>query len=157
MHLLHMTKITVRILSLLTVIFLYGCPAVTPSNSADPSTKTLEGKWFGEDFQPVINSNAKWLMSRKTDGTFHITFARYDAKQKLISKQTEEGTWSYRAYLYATVTTRIDGELVDANSSDYQDLYEIDDFNQSGMKYRHLKSGQLFQSKRVPDDFKLPE
>jgi flagellar basal body rod protein FlgB len=152
-----MTKILVRSLSLLILIFLFGCSTVTPSNSDTPSSKALEGKWFGEAFQPAINAQAKWLMNRRNDGTFQITFAKYDEKQKLISKQTEEGTWSYQAYLYATATTKIDGEAVDVKDESYQDLYEIEDFSEGGMKYRHLKSGQLFQSKRVPNDFKLPE
>ena len=152
-----MTRIFVRSLSLLVSIILFGCSTVTPSNSATPTTQALEGKWFGEAFQPALNTKAKWLMNRRNDGTFHITFAKYDSKQKLISKQTEEGTWSYQAYLYATATTKIDGEVVDVKDESYQDLYEIEDFTDGVMKYRHFKSGQLFQSKRVPNDFKLPE
>ncbi len=146
-----MIKLLTRFLSFLVFALLFGCTSVTPT------AENLVGKWFGEDFQAVAKSKAKWLMNRRNDGTFHITFAIYDDNQKVKKMQTEEGTWSYRGGLYATVTTKIDEKFVDAGDDVYKDSYEIKEFSESGMKYLHLKSGQIFQSKRVADDFKLPE
>jgi hypothetical protein len=115
----------------------------------------LIGHWYGEDYQPVIRDKAKWLMHLRQDGTFTIIFRRY-SDGKVTLEQTEAGRWSYRNGLYATLTQTINGKSVDLEDDTYHDLYLVEQLNDKEMIYKQLKTGVVFRSKKVSNDFKLP-
>ncbi|WP_440224820.1 hypothetical protein ACQQ2N_06170 [Dokdonella sp. MW10] len=107
----------------------------------------LTGCWLGEDFQPVLSQRAKWVMNRRADGTFSITFIPEDGPV-----QREEGTWSQHGKSYTTVTTTIDGRPVDVQDPIFTDTYDTRWLDNDVMESHHKKANMVFKSRKMPCD-----
>jgi hypothetical protein len=129
-----------------------GCSSVPIAPSSE---EQLIGCWYGEDYQPLIQRYAGWLMNRKPDGRFTIEFRTIE-KGVRLPIQMEEGHWTYRAGKYVTLTTRIAGEDVDTSNPQYTDEYEVKSINGSEMVYFHPGVNQTFKSRRVACDYQAP-
>ena len=146
---MHITRAIV-VLSSLVFGLLAGCSSTPPTASSVRSS--LEGCWYGEDYQPVFRARSGWLMNRKADGTFSIEF-RAVGSGPHTAIQTEGGRWGYADGKYTTVTTVIDGKAVEPP---YVDDYELKSISDSQMTYYHAEMNMTFTSRRVACDFKAP-
>jgi hypothetical protein len=129
------------------VPFLLALSAI-PVSAAEPS---IEGNWYGEDYQLVWKATVQELIHRRPDGTFDIEFRRYENCVLKIS-QTEQGTWSVTEKLYHTQTDYINGA-----PAHYEDDYEIQSLDDKTFVYRHVETGQIFTGTRVSQRFVIPE
>ncbi len=133
-------------------LHLAGCAPFGPQlRSNDP----LVGCWYGEDYQPVFQRRAGWLMNRRADGTFTIEFRTVERGVSLPI-QTEEGRWTHDNGQYTTFTTKVAGEEIDKTDPHYTDTYEVRSVNDVEMTYYHPGVKQTFRSKRVDCDYKAP-
>src|SRR5204863_110263 len=124
-------------------IYMAGC-AFPKADLPDP----LVGCWYGEDYQPVFQRKASWLMNRRADGTFIIEFRTIELGLRL-PVQTEEGRWTHKDGKYTTFTTKVAGEEVDTSDLHYTDEYEVRSLNDIEMTYYHPGVKQTFTSKKV--------
>lgn len=127
-------------------------PTTKVNNTAASSASEFVGCWYGEDFQPVFRQSASWLMNRQQDGTFHIDFWSWSSSGSL-KKQTERGRWSLNKNIYTTITTEINGGVLQEN---YIDDYEIRSFDGMEMVYFHSKAKITFKSKKVSCNYSPP-
>ena len=119
-----------------------GC-STTPTTSLEPS-RLLIGCWEGKDYQPVLGQSAKWLMQRRSDGTFDIEF-----RAQGQPPQRETGRWRVEGTTYTTVTLTIDDEPVDVRDPQFTDVYQLKDLSANSMTYFHSKMNMTFQSIKV--------
>jgi hypothetical protein len=126
----------------LSIAIVVGC-STTSVVPLEP-TKILVGCWEGKDFQPVFGASAKWLMQRRTDGTFDIEF-----KAPGKPPQRETGRWSVEGRTYTTITLTIDNEPVDVRDPQFTDVYQLKDLSASSMTYFHPKMNMTFQSIKI--------
>jgi hypothetical protein len=127
------------------LLVLSACASVpNVSVQIDP----LVGCWYGEDFQPVLQRKAAWLMNRRADGSFTIEFATV-GQGKQLRIQVEEGRWSHENDTYTTVTTKVGGESLDTIDPQFTDVYEITLLADGVMSYYHPKMKMAFTSKKV--------
>ena len=127
-------------------------PSTQTGNIAASSGSELVGCWHGEDYQPAMRQSAAWLMNRKQDGTFNVDFWSWSSSGRL-NKQAEAGRWISSREIYTTITTEIDGQVLQES---YVDDYEIRSFDGTDMAYFHVKAGLTFKSKKVSCDFVPP-
>lgn len=144
---LGVTKITMRILQSISIVALAvavvsGC-STTPALNLEPR-KLLIGCWEGKDFQPVLGQSAKWLMHRRSDGTFDIEF-----RTEGQPPQRETGRWSVKDTTYTTITLTIDNEPVDIRDPQFTDVYQLKNLTAESMTYFHPKMNMTFQSVKV--------
>ena len=148
-----------RLEHMLLAFFLSAFGITAECSSSQPGVPKnqdqLAGCWYGEDFQPVFQRRASWLMNRKPDGSFTIEFRSIE-KDVQLPVQTEEGRWSYSAGKYITITTRVADEAVDPSDPKYTDEYQIKMVGDSEMVYFHSRAKQTFRSRRVVCDYKAP-
>ena len=143
------------VLSVALLAQLTGCASPPqPANSTSSAASTSEwiGCWYGEDFQPVMGQSSSWLMNRKSNGTFEIEFWSWAPTGKL-NRQTEAGRWTSTKENYTTVTTAIDGNLLQKS---YADSYEIRSFNGNEVVYFHSQAKLTFKSRKVDCDYVPP-
>jgi hypothetical protein len=126
----------------LVITVISGC-STTPAVSLEP-TKLLIGCWEGKDYQPVLGQSAKWLMQRRSDGTFDIEF-----RAEGQPPQRETGKWSVEGKTYTTITLTIDNEPVNVRDPQFTDVYELKNLSAQSMTYFHPKMNVTFQSIKV--------
>ena len=114
------------------------------------AAQSIAGKWLGlESPQQQVKC---WLNDRHQNGTFEVTFlvaARFG-----LSRQMEEGTWSFADGLYSTITTHINGLKVNSADPQYRDTYRVIKLSEDKFVYSHI-DGRQFPSYRVADSFIL--
>ena len=144
-------KIALRTFIMGLIGLLIGC--ASPTLLRPEIHDRLIGCWYGEEYQPVLQRRAGWLMNRKLNGTFTIEFRTLERGHQLPN-QTEEGYWAYRDGKYITKTTKVAGEAIDTADPQYSDEYDIQSLSENEMTYYHSGVKQTFKSKRVSCDYK---
>jgi hypothetical protein len=134
----------------LLAVALLGC-ASPGQRDANP----LVGRWYGERFQPYLGGDAKWLIDRRSDGTYTVTFRRYQ-DGRVVQEHRERGRWVYMSGLYATWTQFLGESETDPKDEHFQDMYLIEIIANGEVKYKHIRTGLDFRAQRVADDFQLP-
>ena len=115
------------------------------------------GRWYGE--APLTNGGKRqWLTERFEDGTFRIQF-HTDAGEGPTS-QTEAGFWGVSGQIYFTITRGwLRGELffpADPTDAMFYDAYEILEFSAERFRYRNPETGNVFDTRKVGEDFQFP-
>ena len=119
--------------------------------SASAAEPSIEGHWYGENYQPVMKAMGQELIHHRPDGTFDVEFRRFE---NCILKvlQTEQGTWSIKDKLIHMQTDYVNGAPVH-----YEDDYEIQSLDDKTLIYRQLENRQVFTEQRVSPAFVIPE
>lgn len=125
-----------------------GCAAV-------PSENPLLGRWFGETSVPGGDGIQKWLIERRADGTFTVTFRAY-REGAAYRTQRERGRWAYSNGLYTTWTQFMGNTATDPTDRHFQDVYVVEGLRNGELAYRHIATDRRFRVIRVTDDFQLP-
>ena len=141
--------------ALIACVTLYFAGCASPNLIKQEPVDHLVGCWYGEDYQPVFQRKAGWLMNRKSDGTFTIEFRTVERGLHLPI-QTEEGRWTYQNGKYTTATTNVAGESIDTSDPQYTDEYEVMSLSDTEMIYYHPGVKQTFVSKKVVCEYKAP-
>jgi hypothetical protein len=124
---------------------LFVLAACSSSLQSETLNDPLVGCWQGEDFQPVLQKKAEWLMNRKPDGSFIIVFATLERGPI----QREEGRWTHKDGKYTTVTTKIEDKPIDVSDPQYTDIYEVKMLDANFMTYHSTRMNLTFTSKKV--------
>lgn len=144
-------RVQMRLLRLLPLLIVLPAAAI-----ADPSPASqLEGRWYGESYQPSLGKKTQEVMDRRADGTFEIEFRLYE-NCELKFDEKEAGRWSVNGRIYHTDTLYVNGRAVDTKLSFYHDDYEIERLGTGEFTYRHVKSGVTATSRKVGPDFIFP-
>ena len=150
MHLLRSVTLSLALAVLIDQELSVAAPPKAPLIT--PDRQALVGRWFGEDYQPSSREVTKWLMDRRSDGTFTVTFKGSPPAPLSV----ETGTWTRRGLMYSTRTTTVDGLATDPDDPYYYDDYQLEDVTDTRMVYFHVKQKARYHSKRVSSDFRMP-
>ena len=154
------------------MIFLtVGCVHIAPKDSqlevtsSKPPTSldelgvwaTLIGSWHG--LQPTKDGGEKeWLTKYSFNGTYEIHFLIRE-KEKIISDTIEIGEWGIdgKVLFFLFKGYYENGEFFEVNSADpyNQDAYEILSLESDYMRYRSFSSGNFYEKRKVPSEFRL--
>ncbi len=120
--------------------------AATPAWAFD-----FSGRWYGFGYQPAWGFATQWIAQRLPNGDLQVEFRRYENCQ-LVLQQVERGSWMVEGSRYSSLIVQVDGQ-----SAMRVEDYELLDQQGDIVRYRHLRSGQVFQARRVTQDFVWPE
>jgi len=120
----------------------------------------LVGAWYG-DQRTTHGGRRRWIMRRAADGTFRVSFHTVDPVEGNYD-ETEVGVWGVSGRYLITLTqgwARPDGtvEASPSQSPYFWDLYEVLSLTNDEFSCLSIETGDRFQSRRVADDFTLPE
>lgn len=115
------------------------------------------GKWYGK--QPTSDGGIhEWLVNRAPDGTYVIQFKRQDSDGN-IKKYAEVGQWGISGDVYFTIYRgKLEyGKIYPSDMHDptNYDAYNIVKLSESQFKYRHARTKDLFEVKKVSNDYVL--
>lgn len=137
-------------------------PGPKPSSSTHLKDRwtMMVGKWLGE-IDIKGGGKQKWLVQRFPNGTYKIHFRIY-LKDGSVQNVIEAGHWGISGPIYFSINRAIadeNGEFRATDPSDphYYDAYEIKEFTDKILRYRHFETDNEFQIKKVKPDFVLPD
>lgn len=142
----------------LLILFIVGLVGCLPTKSLSPE-QTLAGDWHGE-FREKKNPDEwhEWVVHRTDYGTFNIHFKFYTGKF-LVKWYKEYGTWKYDNGYYQADTIKLEDEkgFFYPKTADqiYHARYQILNLSNRSFEYKDVKSGDVFQVKRIPTDYKF--
>lgn len=116
---------------------------------------SIEGRWYGEDYEQLPGIRTQWLNHRAPDGSFDVEFRRYRHCQ-LEMQQFESGRWFVDGTTYTTVTEWVDFARLLPGDPHYVERYELKSVDARTMAYLHERTGILFRARRVGPDFDFP-
>ena len=131
-----------------------------PSNlSQYVKWRSLTGKWLGVNESPD-GVKSKWLIHRKKDGTYTITFRTYDLNGK-VTESKEAGHWRVSGPVYMSMfRAHIENDKfypVDPSDPHNYDAYEIVKLTHKEFTYRHYEDNILFSVKKMKHNYVLPK
>ena len=127
---------------------LAGQLALTPA--LGESAHTVEGRWFGA-LKTETSERHCWLSERRSNGTYRTEFLTENAGT--FERYNEGGRWAQSSTAFATLVETRNGASIPPRRLDYA----IVELTQDRLVYRHIPSGAEFTTRRVGDDFQLPE
>lgn len=135
-------------------------PAVTANKpelpvSARELRDSMVGNWLGE--APLKDGGTrKWLMQRKADGTYLVTFKLMPA-DKPEEIWHEVGFWGVSYPIYFSImkgwVTENGIEPSDPSDPYFYDAYKIISVDSEKFKYKSFSSGNAFIIKKVSSEF----
>jgi hypothetical protein len=111
---------------------------------------SVEGRWFGA-LKTEQGDRHCWLSDRRSNGTYTTHFLTEDAG--MFERYTEGGRWAQSPTAFATFVETKNGSAIPARRLEY----EILELTPDRLVYRHVPSGTRFSTRRVGEDFQLPE
>lgn len=159
-----------QILLIFCSVFIMGCKTNTSSVTgakpyvSPPVTETeysqwnaLCGKWYGKS-NLENNEKREWLMDRKNDGSYIITFITIDESGNR-DKTIEKGEWGLSGRIYFTIfKSQIhNGSEIIADASDptNRDSYKVLKLNNNLFRYKHLRTKGKYEVIKVNEGFEL--
>ena len=141
-------RLKITFIAILIPLFA-GCPAPKSETEKPPVVsgkeecpnylyETLIGVWQGEQYVKSDDTWNRWVNSRNADGTYRIDFTI--TNEKKIITAYEEGLWAYSRCLYSVIVQTVDGEPVV-----YQEVYRVNEINDSYMDYTNYRTGNNFR------------
>lgn len=118
----------------------------------------LVGYWFADE-RTTDGGRRLTLTERRVDGSFKSQF-RLVKPGGEVEEITEVGEWGTSGPVYFTITKGwLHGEEVVAAGPDpyFRDAYEILTLAPDAFDYRHYIDGDVYRSRRVTQDFRLPD
>ena len=118
----------------------------------------LIGKWYLE--QPRSDgTTVRSLSTKNSDGTERIEF-QIVYTDGMISESSEMAIWGISGDIYFTVVRELEwnGEPEEVSPEDPSKYlaYRVLKLTEEEFEYQTIVTGNIFQARRVPDDFELP-
>jgi len=132
--------------------------APAPSQTRKSNWDKMIGTWYGSQIVKGGGSYS-WISNKTGDGNYSLE-TRFVLPGGEVKEKIEFGDWGAGSKIYFSIYRgdEINGKYHynEEMGPYYVDIYNILEISEDSLKYQNVESGEVYQVKKVPDDFQMP-